>query len=282
MRNVSKKLFGLCLLLFIVGAAGLVWLFSKQEYFTFSLKSVNEERAVSQSIKGLNLSTETIDVIIGPSNQSTAIVRLVGNAVDQQMERLQFTSEVGTDGILNVTLREQNHIGMFFMGNGHLQVEVLVPEAVYESIILETATGDIKSSALKAKQAILTSSTGDIELGGFQGEQLTVDTDTGDLKLLQIHSALKIESSTGDVSKLVLSELTHHVDIRTDTGDVRISADKKPTDAKLELESDTGDISVDWSELKYDRKEEHNVEASIGTGDSVISVKTATGDIRIQ
>ncbi|MED4753990.1 DUF4097 family beta strand repeat-containing protein [Brevibacillus choshinensis] len=282
MRNVSKKLFGLCLLLFIVGAAGLVWLFSKQEYFTFSLKEVKEERMVSQSFKGLNLSTDSTDVIIGQSNQSSAIVRLVGNAADQQLERLQFTSDVSPDGTLNVTVREQNHLNLFFMGNGHLQVEVLLPDAVYENIRLETATGDIKSSALQAKQANLTSSTGEIELAGFIGEQLTVDTDTGDMKLLQIRSAVKVESSTGDINKLVLSELTHNVDIRTDTGDVRVSADKKPTDAKLELESDTGDINVDWSELKYDRKEEQHVEASIGSGGSVLSVKTATGDIRIQ
>lgn len=282
MRNLGKKLFGLCLLLFIIGAAGLVWLFSKQEYFTFSLKEVNDERVVSKPFKGLNLSTDTTDVLVSPSTSSSAIVRLAGNAADQQMDRLQFTSEVGSDGILHVTVREQSHINLFFMGNGHLQVEVLLPEAMYESILLKTETGDIRSSALQAKQGTISSSTGDIELAGFQGEQLNIDTDTGDMRLLAIHSALKVESSTGDVNKLVLPELTQPVAIRTDTGDVRISADKKPTDAKLELETDTGDITVDWPQLKYDQKEEHLVEASVGSGSSLLSVKTATGDIRIQ
>ncbi|QRG69383.1 DUF4097 family beta strand repeat-containing protein [Brevibacillus choshinensis] len=282
MRNLGKKLFGLCLLLFIIGAGGLVWLFSKQEYFTFSLKEVNDERVVEKPIKGLNLSTDTTDVIVSPSTNSSAIVRLAGNAAEQQMDRLQFSSDVGSDGILRVMVREQSHLNLFFMGNGHLQVEVLLPEAMYESIALKSETGDIRSSALQSKQATISTSTGDIELAGFQGDELQIDTDTGDMRLLRIHSALKVDSSTGDVNKLVLSEVTYPVDIRTDTGDVHISADKKPTDARLELESDTGDIHVDWPELKYDQKQENLVEATVGSGSSLLSVKTATGDIRIQ
>jgi len=100
--------------------------------------------------------------------------------------------------------------------------------------------------------------------------------------LIDVHAALAVESSTGDVNKLVLTELSRDVEIRTDTGDVRISAVQKPADAHIELESDTGDIRVDWPQLAYERKEKGHVKASIGAGGSTLSVKTATGDIRIQ
>jgi hypothetical protein len=34
--------------------------------------------------------------------------------------------------------------------------------------------------------------------------------------------------------------------------------------------------------LNYEQKEEHYVKASAGSGGSILSVKTSTGDIRIQ
>jgi lia operon protein LiaG len=49
MSNWGKRLFGLSLLLFVIGASGLVWLFSKQEYFSFSLAKVDEQRTISQA-----------------------------------------------------------------------------------------------------------------------------------------------------------------------------------------------------------------------------------------
>ncbi|MFD2369895.1 DUF4097 domain-containing protein [Brevibacillus sp. GCM10020057] len=281
MRNWGKKLFGLCLLLFVVGAAGLVWLLAKQEQFTFSLRAVNEERIVSRSISALELSTDTTDVLIGKSNQSNAIVRLVGEAPNEERERISFSSDVGTDGTLRVHVRKQPRFSLFFMGHGHLQVQVLLPDAVYEKIILDTTTGDIRSEAIFAKQASITSSTGDIDLAGFHGGQLSIQTDTGDMKLIDVDSALTVTSSTGDVNN-VLTELARDVEIRTDTGNVRISTAQKPAAASLELESDSGDVQVDWPQLTYERKEEHHVQASVGTGGSKLFVKTATGDIRIQ
>ncbi|MGG0935371.1 DUF4097 family beta strand repeat-containing protein [Brevibacillus centrosporus] len=282
MRNVAKKLFGLCLLLFIIGVAGLGWLFSKQEQFAFSLKTIDEARTIEQKVKALDLSVDTTDVLIKKSDTGSTMVRLVGETAEDDVDRIQFDSNVDADGMLRVSVRKPMQFKPFFMGNGQLRVEVMLPEAVYDSISLETATGDIKSEAIAAKEANVTSSTGDIDIAGFTGDRLTLDTDTGDMKLLNIQSALTIESSTGDVSKLVLSELSHDVDIRTDTGDIRLSTEKKPAEAKLELQTDTGDISVDWPGLNYEQKEEHYVKASIGSGGSILSVKTSTGDIRIQ
>ncbi|MED4911735.1 DUF4097 family beta strand repeat-containing protein [Brevibacillus centrosporus] len=282
MRNVAKKLFGLCLLLFIIGVAGLGWLFSKQEQFAFSLKTIDEARTIEQKVKALDLSVDTTDVLIKKSDTGSTMVRLVGETAEDDVDRIQFDSNVDADGMLRVSVRKPMQFKPFFMGNGQLRVEVMLPEAVYDSISLETATGDIKSEAIAAKEANVTSSTGDIDIAGFTGDRLTLETDTGDMKLLNIRSALTIESSTGDVSKLALPELMHDVDIRTDTGDIRLLTEKKPQEAKLELQTDTGDIQVDWPGLNYEQKEEHYVKASAGSGGSILSVKTSTGDIRIQ
>jgi DUF4097 and DUF4098 domain-containing protein YvlB len=207
---------------------------------------------------------------------------LVGEVSDKQKGRIQFLSEVTPDGTLKVEVREQPHIDLFFPGNGRLQLQVLIPEAQYEKIRMETATGDVETRALSAKTANIHSSTGDVEMDGYTGERLDVITETGDMKLANIRSILSIDSSTGEINKLQLSELTHDVDIQTDTGDVRISVDKEPAAVNLELESDTGDIDADWASLSYESKEEHHVKASVGNGGPTLTVRSSTGDIRIQ
>lgn len=282
MSNLGKRLFRLSLLLFILGASGLVWLFSKQEFFTFSMQKVDEQRTIDQVVKRLELTTDTADVSITASNLSSPSVRLVGEVSQRQKERLQFLSEVTPDGTLRVEVREQLHVDLFFPGNGSLQLQVLLPEAIYEKISMETATGDIKSQALQAKKAKIHSSTGDVELDGFTGDLLDVETDTGDMNLASIRSSVKIDSSTGEVNKLVLPELVNDVEIETDTGDVRVWVAKQPAAATLTLESDTGDVGADWAPLSYEAKEEHLLKASVGTGGPTLSVKSSTGDIRIQ
>ncbi|MGG1664176.1 DUF4097 family beta strand repeat-containing protein [Brevibacillus sp. NRS-1366] len=282
MKHWGKKIFGISLLLFVLGASGLVWLFSKQEYFSFSLAQIDEQRTIQETFTSLNLTTDTADVVVTPSQLPTASVRLLGEANENQKESLQFVTEVTPDGTLKVEVQEKLHINLFFPVNGRLQIQVLLPEKTYEKIVVQTATGDIKTGILTAKEAKISSSTGDVELDGFTGEKLDIRTDTGDMKLAGVRSALEINSSTGEIDSLVLPELAHDVSIRTDTGDVRVKAEKQPTAAKLELSTDTGSIKTSWSPLSYEEKEEHQVKASVGTGGPTLTVESSTGDIRIQ
>ncbi|MGN7468419.1 DUF4097 family beta strand repeat-containing protein [Brevibacillus sp. SAFN-007a] len=282
MGNGGKKLFGISLLLFVVGVCGLVWLFSKQEYFAFSLKKIEEQRTIEQPFQSVVVEAGTADLVMMPTTAAQATVRLTGELSEQQKEWLQLTSEVTADGTLRVQVQEKLHVTLFYPGSGELKLEIRLPEKAYESIRLETATGDITSGALTAKTGEVFSDTGDVELTGYAGERLEVQTDTGDVKLADIRARLDIDSSTGQIDKLVLPELTHDVTIRTDTGDVRILVEKQPEAAQLELESDTGDIEVNWAPLSYAKKEERSIEASIGTAGPKLSVKSSTGDIRIQ
>lgn len=282
MKHWGKKIFGISLLLFVVGASGLIWLFAKQDYFSFSLAQVDEKRTIQEAFTALDVSTDTADITITPSKLSTASVRLLGEASEEQKERLQFVSEVTTDGTLKVEVREKLHINLFFPVSGRLQVQLLLPEKTYEKLAIQTATGDIQAGILTAKEAKLTSSTGDIQLDGFTGEKMDIRTDTGDMKLAGIRSALEIYSATGEIDSLVLPQLAQDVSIRTETGDIRVKVEEQPTAAKLELSTDTGSIKTTWSSLSYEEKEEHQVKASVGVGGPLLTVDTSTGDIRIQ
>lgn len=282
MRNLSKKLFGFSLLLFIVGVCGMVWLFLRQEDFAYSLKPIKEVRVIEQEFKAVEIKTDTADIEFIPSKMPKATVRLVGEVSDQQQERLEFTTEVAPNGTLVVLLREQLHVNMFYERNGEIKLEVELPEKVYETFQVKTMTGDLRSGKLSAKNAQVYSSTGDVEMSGYEGEELDVRTDTGDINLTDIHSAVLIESSTGEIDKLTMPELKHNVSIKTDTGDIHVAIDKQPTAAILEVKTDAGAIETTWQNLSYERKDDTLVNASIGTGGPTLSVRSSTGDVSIQ
>ncbi|WP_312116165.1 DUF4097 family beta strand repeat-containing protein [Brevibacillus reuszeri] len=282
MKHWGKKIFGISLLLFLLGASGLVWMFTKQDYFSFSLAQVNEERTIQEAFTSVDVATGTVDVVITPSSLPTASVRLVGEASDQQMERMQFTSKVLPDGTLKVDVNEKLHVNLFFPVSGRLQLELYLPEKDYEKLALNTATGDIKASKLSVKKTNIVSSTGDVELDGLSGESLDIQTDTGDMKLSGIRSAVQIQTTTGEIDSLLLPELVHNVSIESETGDIRIKVDQEPAAANLDLSTETGSIKTSWKSLSYELKSEKKVTGSIGTGGPTVNVRTTTGDIRIQ
>ena len=282
MKHWGKKIFGISLLLFLLGASGLVWMFTKQDYFSFSLAQVNEVRTIQEPFTSLEIATGMADVVITPSQSSTASVRLIGEASDQQRERIQFTSSVLSDGTLKVDVKEKFHVNLFFPVNGRLQVELSLPEKDYEKLDLNTATGDIKASKLSVKKTNIVSSTGDVELVGLTGDSLDIQTDTGDMKLSGIRSTVQIQTTTGEINSLLLPELVHDVSIGSETGDIRIKVDKEPAAASLDLSTETGSIKTSWKSLSYEQKSKNKVTGSIGSGGPAVNVRTTTGDIRIQ
>ncbi|MFP3389206.1 DUF4097 family beta strand repeat-containing protein [Brevibacillus sp. SIMBA_040] len=282
MKHWGKKIFGISLLLFLLGASGLVWMFTKQDYFSFSLAQVDEVRTIQEPFTSLEIATGMADVVITPSQSSTASVRLIGEASDQQRERIQFTSSVLSDGTLKVDVQEKFHVNLFLPVNGKLQVELSLPEKEYEKLDLSTATGDIKATKLSVKKTNIVSSTGDVELDGFTGDSLDIQTDTGDMKLSGIRSTVQIQTTTGEIDSLLLPELVHDVSIASETGDIRIKVDKEPVAASLDLSTETGSIKTSWKSLSYEQKSENKVNGSIGSGGPAVNVRSTTGDIRIQ
>lgn len=99
---------------------------------------------------------------------------------------------------------------------------------------------------------------------------MELKTDTGDITLETIAAALRVQSSTGDVDVLHMPELRGDVWIATDTGDVLLSVEQPPQAARMQLHSDTGDVQVEWPQT------------AVRDAGPLLTVRTATGDIRIQ
>ncbi|MEJ8545757.1 DUF4097 family beta strand repeat-containing protein [Brevibacillus borstelensis] len=284
MRRMINLLFGFFCLLFLVGAIGLVWQLKQNPEFKVDRKTVSELRTIDQPIKGVEVETDIADVVLTTSNLSNATARMVGEADSKRLDKIEFTTEVTPDGILQVKLREPNEfqLGFVFFQQADLQLQVIIPDAVYDKIAVNSGTGDFRINAIKAKEGTLRTSTGDIELAGFEGEALTLRTDTGEMDISSVSAKVDASSSTGDIDSLQLKDMKHDVNIRTDTGNVTVSLLKLPEAAKMELSTSTGDIKADWPQMSYTEKEEHRVAGSVGTEGPTLTVSSSTGNIRIR
>ncbi|EMT52820.1 DUF4097 family beta strand repeat protein [Brevibacillus borstelensis] len=284
MRRMINVLFVFFCLLFLVGAIGFVWQFKLNPDFKGDTETVSELRTIDQPIKGVEVETDIADVVLTTSNLSSATARMVGEVDRKRLDKIKFTTEVSPDGILQVRIKEPTEMqfGFFFHQRVDLELQVMIPEAVYEKIAVNSGTGDFRINAIKAKEGTLKTSTGDIELAGFEGETLTLRTDTGDMDISSVSAKVDAFSSTGDIDSLQLKDMKHDVNVRTDTGDITVSLLKLPEAVKMELATDTGDIKADWPEMSYSEKGEQRVAGSVGTEGPALTVSSSTGDIRIR
>lgn len=272
MTRWLKRLFRFFLLIFIVGAVGLIWLFSQKDTLIEAGTAIDEQRTIEQAVKGVEITTSRVDVEVMRSNIPTARIGLVGKLSEEQRKHIQLQSEVLADGNLQVKVIEQQGANLFFMGRSWLKLQVVLPEsdASYGRLRVKTDTGDVNIHTVSAKQGGVSSSTGDIDLIGFNGDTLEVKTETGDINMIDTQADMQITSTTGDVDVLNIPELLHPLKVRTETGDVQITFAKQPAAVDLNLEASIGDIEVGWTKGSYNE------------GGPSLSVKTSTGDIRIQ
>jgi hypothetical protein len=267
-----KRMFQFCLLLFLVGLGGMAWLFVQGNPFHTAMTQVEDERTIAGTVKALQISTSRVDVVVSASHSNQASVRLSGMVPESRQQEVTLHSELAPDGTLQVEVKELQGATGFWHDDTHLQLEVLLPETAdgYGSIRIDTATGDIRTDSLSAKQASIRTETGDVALGGFIGEALELSTETGDIDLKNVTGALRAQSTTGDVDVHHVPELLHDIWIVTDTGDVRLSVAKQPQSANLRLVSHTGDVSLEWPQT------------TVRDAGPSLTVETTTGDIWIQ
>ncbi|USG64153.1 DUF4097 domain-containing protein [Brevibacillus ruminantium] len=284
MKRLVNGVFGFFALLFLIGVIGLIWQYNQTHDMKLLTESVDEKRTIEKPITGLEVDTDTADVVLSTGNQPEASIRLIGDINTKQKDRLEFLTEVTPEGILQVKLREHNgvQIGFFLPVSRKLELQVMVPEAVYEKIMVTSATGDFRISSLQAKEARMRTSTGDIVLAGFVGDSLEIKTDTGNMDIASAQGKIDITSVTGDIKRLVLEEMKQDVNVSTNTGDIKLTIRNLPSEAQVSLFSDTGDLEVDWPQLTITDKGKHKLTGAAGTGGPNLKVRSTTGDIRIR
>ena len=198
--------------------------------------------------------------------------------VGQETDKVSYSVLV-EDGVLKIDVIDlqkwYDHIGIF---RENVKITLRLPERQYESLRVQTDTGDITvPQGFTFAAAELFSDTGDITVAAAVTDRIISSTVTGDIHLQGSAPAMvNLETDTGDVDVVAVSNGELH--IKTDTGSMELETVKCKS---LTCKSDTGDI-----ELNRVIAEDY-LQAFNDTGDVTLTdcdagelnIETDTGDI---
>ena len=139
-------------------------------------------------------------------------------------------------------------------------------------VTLDSDTGSINAKQLTGKAMLMKADTGNVSLTDISGDSLNVDVDTGKMSSINatFSGAIIIDSSTGDV--ILNNTLGASFDIESNTGDVKLTF-ASLDNYRYDLKTDTGNIKI--SGLSQGNRH------STSIGDVLIKVNVDTGNIRI-
>lgn len=190
------------------------------------------------------------------------------------------TETVTVDGGV-LTIRHEQKNGPSF-GNSHDSVTIYLAADAYDTLSVETASGDVDVPAQFAFQsASVATSSGEVEFAAQCGE-LTVATVSGDAKVRGVHAQRAVLSSVS--GKIELKELTADGDLEIGTvsGDVELHR----CDAKqLKITTTSGEVEGTLLSPKafsvHTTSGKAEVPASV-SGAGACEVQTVSGDIELR
>jgi len=145
---------------------------------------------------------------------------------------------------------------------------------------IDTGSGSVEVSSLKGDRLNVDTGSGDVTLGAVAVRDLRVDTGSGSVDATGVQTAtLNVDTGSGDVD-VAMTAVPTDVNVDTGSGSVTLGM-PDGLDAAVELETSSGDISVDFA-MEIRRWERDEVRGTIGTGKGRIHIDTGSGDIAIR
>lgn len=229
---------------------------------------------VSGDFNKIAIDVDTTDVEFAVSKEGQCKI------VCTETEKVKHSAGVQNGSLLiNIvdTRKWYDYIGIF---NGDYKMTVYLPQENYESIIIDTHTGDISipdtitlynlkidgdTSDVECFAPVsncmeIELSTGNITAENFTTGEIDFSTSTGDINIIgvAVGGNIDIETDTGAVKLINVS--CKDFSSESDTGDIRLK--NTVATGKLLIETDTGDVNFENSDAKE------------------LLVKTDTGDVR--
>ena len=262
MTKTLKILIGIAVALILAGAVlALVTLASvgfdtgKLGAGKFETKTYTPEGDLSSLEISLRISDVTVQVT------TDGVLRVECYETEKQPHTVTLA-----DGKLTVTATDQRKwyekITIFSKSP---KVTVYVPAGEYESLTLETDTGDVEMTGGTYRASVkIKTGTGDVSISPLTAGNVGIRTNTGKVTVSDATCAdLSVETDTGKVklTDVNCAALT----VETDTGSVTLTNVVGTGDAKIE--TDTGDV-------RFDRCDAANYRVRTSTGDVEGTIRT--------
>lgn len=239
-------------IIFVITMSFLDWDFKKLSTVEYE----TNEYEINEAFKNISIDTSTTDIILLPSEDGKAKV------VAYEEEKINHTAKV-EDGTLKIEITDSRNwyekLRLFNFDSSKLTV--YLPKASYESLKIDSSTGDICVD------------------GAFYAE-MNIKASTGDIELLDAAciGKISIEVSTGDISASTVT--CNEFTATGSSGDITL--DNVIATSKMQIKTGTGDISLDRCD-SYDinlKTTTGDIEGSLLTG-KIFDADASTGDVSV-
>ncbi len=199
----------------------------------------------------------------------TALASHTGSG-DQSLSGLQLAS-AATAGSGTIVAEDIDADLRLRSGSGDLKVNSV------KSLNAETGSGDIQATHV-AGEIAANSGSGRIEIEQVAGGNARISTGSGDVTLRGAHSALRIDTASGEIH--VEGEPRADWHIGTASGSIRL---KFPPQASFNLDAKTisGSLKTDRALTVDGFASGNHLQGKVGTGGALLEAHTASGNIQI-
>jgi lia operon protein LiaG len=277
-----KKVVYLMIVLFIVGILGTLVIVSASGGFSLDTYNVNDKAVVNNvDISRVEIDLSSSDVTINPSDTDEITVEMYGKISKKLKKKLKLdvqergqTLKIGLAGEDQIKF----NIGVLIVDTN---VEVILPQKIYDSIKIDTSSGDILIQDLKAKETIFETSSGDITARNLYTEVNRLHSSSGEMELSNVTGDIEAESSSGDMV-IDYVNANGNLDAKTSSGDVSVTYQNEPNSLAIDFHGSSGEGEVSLEGVSYDEKSENAISGVIGSGLYKLKVVTSSGDFSLR
>lgn len=146
-------------------------------------------------------------------------------------------------------------------------------------IDLNVNCGDVELSHISGQVMKLEVNSGDVELEKANIGEITVSAVSGDIELERVYGYLQVTAVSGDIE--LAAEPGTSGSIQATSGDIEICFTGGAYPLQIDAHAQSGDVDVELPRFMAERSTDNSYKGRYGTGGSLLSVRTASGDISI-
>lgn len=274
-----KKLAAIAIIMLGVGVLCAFFVFDQNDLVKFKGDPYLQEKTVDASeIKSIHTETDTFNVTFVRGTTDDIQMRLEGNVSKKNVNKIVLKAEPKGDTLYI----EGNTKKRFFVGFSivNLKLTVALPEKLWDSVVINSDTGNIVVEQLEADKINVKLDTGNLKVSNYNTRQIVFKSDTGNVTLTDGAGSIKGESDTGNI-RVELEELSNDITLQSDTGNVTINVDKQPQSATINIQKDIGNSKVEWNGFSDRNDSKSIVDGLIGSGEIKIDIKSDVGNVKL-
>lgn len=278
---MKKIVYGL-LLLFIIGVVGTIISVSASGGFSLDTYNVSEKVVVNnKDFSKIEIDLSSSDLTVLPTTEKEITVELNGKISKKLKKKIKLDVKE-RDNTLKIELKDEDqikfNIGVMIVDTN---VEVYLPEKIYESLKIDLSSGDIEIENIKSKEFILEASSGDIIVRDLEATINQFHTSSGEIKASNIIGNIAADTSSGDIT-IQNEEVTGDIKAEASSGNVTVEFEKEPSSLAIQFKANSGEGEVTLDGVSYEEKSENEIRGKIGSGDFKLKVDTSSGDFYLK